>query len=92
MHSSFQAGIHEVLGARYSSSQHGGGQDEQTWEGQTQTRKIIPALVNSRHENALKAQTYGRWILLNHTHPTESLGTRVKHGVSGASHVCVSVK
>lgn len=62
--------MHEVLGAQYS----GGGPIVAN-----ETRKLHPSLINSRKENFFKAQQYGRWIVLNRSSPTDSLGERVMH-------------
>jgi hypothetical protein len=63
--------VHEVLGAQY-----GGKAASAESEGM---RKIHPALINCRKENFFKAQQYGRWIVLNRSNPTGTLGERVLH-------------
>jgi hypothetical protein len=77
-----QAGLHEVLGAHYvnrpqndTTNTEASGRDEHT----SNARKIVPALVNSRKENAFKAHQYGRWIVLHRENPLENLGEYVTH-------------
>lgn len=64
-----QAGQHEILGAHYG----GGPAVHDT------TRVIQPALVNCRKANFVKAQQYGRWIVLNYKNPGGSVGEQVLH-------------
>ncbi len=64
-----QAGQHEILGAHYG----GGPAVHDT------TRVIKPALVNCRKANFVKAQQYGRWIVLNYKNPGGSVGEQVLH-------------
>ena len=64
-----QAGVFEVLGADFGSGAMTG----------SDSRKIVPALINSRRENLVKAHQYGRWIVLRQERTLESLGEPVNH-------------
>ena len=87
-----RAGVHEVLGAQYVSQKNGAslksnapsaeGADGTKAGGDADVKKereIVPALVNSRKENAFKAHQYGRWIVLNRDRPLETLGEYITH-------------
>jgi len=65
-----QAGVHEVLGADFGSGSN---------IAQSETRNIVPALINARRENLYKAHQYGRWIVLNREEPLDTLGESVNH-------------
>jgi hypothetical protein len=64
-----QAGLFDVLGASFIGAPSEAGS----------SRKIRPALINSRRENMFKAQQYGRWIVLNRDNPIGSIGQQVSH-------------
>lgn len=61
-----QAGHFDVLGAQYGSLVD-------------QKRAITPALVSCKRASMLKAQQYGRWIILNRVEPMKTIGRPVSH-------------
>ncbi len=63
-----QAGNSEVLGAKFSGTiQEGSG------------RKLKPTLINCKRNNMFKAQQYGRWIVVNKSNPSSTVGKTVLH-------------
>ena len=65
----FHTGQESVLGAQFLAT---GNENDRK-------RVIHPALISSKKTDMLKAQQYGRWIILNREDPVKTIGESVGH-------------